>query len=102
MIMKNGEIKFCFDTNFLNKNYLDNIFKKIKSLNIRFDENLNPYYSDNKIIYEFEDISKLDQQDIEIKINSFFSFTFKDITIVFLEKFIPYEPHKYNHESCKN
>ena len=22
--------------------------------------------------------------------------------IVFLEKFIPYEPHKYNHESCKN
>lgn len=22
--------------------------------------------------------------------------------IVFLEKFIPYEPRKYNHESCKN
>ena len=88
MVMKNGEIKFSFDTNFLNKNYLDNIFKKIKSLNIRFDENLNPYYSDNKIIYEFEDISKLDPQDIEIKINSFFSFTFKDITNVSLYKFL--------------
>ena len=28
--------------------------------------------------------------------------TLTDDIIVFLEKFIPYEPHKYNHESCKN
>ena len=27
---------------------------------------------------------------------------YNDYIIVFLEKFIPYEPHKYNHESCKN
>ena len=29
-------------------------------------------------------------------------YAYKSYNIVFLEKFIPYEPHKYNHESCKN
>ena len=56
-------IKFSFDTALLNKKDLDNIFNKIHSLNIRFDENLKPYKLDDKIKYEFDDISQLKQHD---------------------------------------
>ena len=88
MVKQNSNIKFIFDINFRDKNSLDDIFNKLKSLNIRFDNNLIPYSTGNNVIYEFDDVSKLDKSDIQLKINSFFNFTFKDFVNVDLYKFL--------------
>ena len=88
MVKQNSNIKFIFDINLRDKNSLDDIFNKLKSLNIRFDNNLIPYSTGNNVIYEFDDVSKLDKSDIQLKINSFFNFTFKDFVNVDLYKFL--------------
>ena len=88
MVKQNNEIKFIFEIKYMNKNSIDKSFNKFKSLNIRFNENLKPYCTDNKIIYEYDDVSQLNKKDLETKINSFFSFTFKDITNTDLYKFL--------------
>ena len=66
-------IKFQFEINLINNETLDNIFKKIgQILNIQLDKNLKPYIHNNKVDYEIVDVSQLDQEHIESKINSFF------------------------------
>lgn len=66
-------IKFQFEINLINNETLDNIFKKIgQILNIQLDKNLKPYIHNNKVDYEIIDVSQLDQEHIESKINSFF------------------------------
>lgn len=80
-------IKFQFEIDLINNDALDNIFKKIGSLlNIQLDENLKPYTHNIKPDYDIIDISKLNQEHIESKINSFFSFDFLktvDVSVIF-------------------
>lgn len=84
------EIRFNFDVEMMDIDYLADIFKKSESwLNIRLDENLNPYiYNENENIYEFMDVSHLSTKQIEIIFNSFFDFTFDNIVNVSLYKFL--------------
>ncbi|MBQ2666627.1 hypothetical protein [Methanobrevibacter sp.] len=46
-----SSIKFRFEVNLINNDILNNIFSKLDSLlNIRFDENSNPYvFANNEI-----------------------------------------------------
>ena len=82
-------IKFQFEIDLINNDALDNIFKKIGSLlNIQLDENLKPYTHNIKPDYDIIDISKLNQEHIESKINSFFSFDFLKTVDVSLYKFL--------------
>ena len=82
-------IKFQFEIDLINNDALDNIFKKIGSLlNIQLDENLKPYTHNIKPDYDIIDVSKLNQEQIESKINSFFSFDFLKTVDVSLYKFL--------------
>lgn len=88
--MQSQEINFLFDYELLNKDKLDIIFNRIANLlDIRFNEDLNPYYEkNNENIYDFEDVSDTGSGLIKNKINSFFNFTFDDIVDVCLYKFL--------------
>ena len=62
------KIKFKFDCDLLDNDYIDNIFDGIKSsLNLSFNN-----------IYEFKDVSNQSEDSIEKEINQFFNFTFKN------------------------
>ncbi|WP_461461168.1 AMP-binding protein, partial [Methanobrevibacter sp.] len=87
MVKQNDGIKFVFDMK-SDIDCIDDLINKFKTLNIRFDENLISYSADNHIIYDFEDVSNLNEYDIENIIDSFFCFTFKDIVNVDLYRFL--------------
>lgn len=80
-------IKFSFDIK-SGEDEIDNLFKRIApQLNVRFDEDLNAYASQNEVTYELKDISNLDAESIEKEIDSFFKFNFSEIIDVPLYKF---------------
>ncbi|WP_295616213.1 D-alanine--poly(phosphoribitol) ligase subunit DltA [uncultured Methanobrevibacter sp.] len=77
----NNEIKFLIKNIPADNDYLADFFKGIESLlNIRFDENLKPFYTNDEIIYEFNDVSDFNINEIDREIDSFFNFKF-DIVI---------------------
>ena len=88
--MQCQEINFLFDCELLTKDKLDIIFDHISDLlDVRFDDDLNPYYEKNQEnIYDFEDVSDIDSDIIKNKKNSFFNFTFDEIVDVYLYKFL--------------
>ena len=72
------EIKFKFNKELINKNSLNNIFKKVDLLlNVRFDENFNPYAFNNENIYEFKDITRLSKEDVKSITNHFLNLLLK-------------------------
>ena len=82
-------IKFKFICDFKGKKHLDDTFKKIEdSLNIRLDDDLNYYFTDNETGYHFEDISNENPESVKKITEIFFNFTFKNITDVSLYKFL--------------
>ncbi|MBQ6512602.1 condensation domain-containing protein [Methanobrevibacter sp.] len=87
--MEGYEIKFEFDSSYLDKYQLDAIFDKIGNrLNIRFDENLRPYSTDDDKIYIMEDVSGESGENIRLIKDSFFDFTFENIVDVSLYRFL--------------
>ena len=89
MIMHFRDIKFKMDKDVVDKLYLSEFFKKIDSLlNVRFDENLNPYIFNNTNNYEIKDVSHLNQNEIEHEINTFFDYSFTEIIDVSLYRFL--------------
>ncbi|MCR5026154.1 MAG: amino acid adenylation domain-containing protein, partial [Methanobrevibacter sp.] len=85
--MQFHEIKFFFDVELVNRDYLDIIFDNVcKILDSRLDKNLNPYYLKNHDeIYRIIDV---DDESCETEINSFFDFTFDVIVDVPLYRFL--------------
>lgn len=78
--MKSEEIKFSFDIEFMEEYEVEDIFKKIEMINIRFDENLKPYTCNDEATYDILDVSNLNQTDVQKEIDSFFEFAFREIT----------------------
>ena len=87
--MESYEIKFEFDSDYLDKYRLDAIFNKIGNiLNIRFDENLRPYSTEDNKIYTFKDVCNESAENIRLIKDSFFDFTFENIVDVALYRFL--------------
>ncbi|MBR6023543.1 MAG: hypothetical protein IK044_01100, partial [Methanobrevibacter sp.] len=80
-------IKFSFNYELLDENRLDTIFDNIENLlDVRFDENLNPYRQKNEgKIYELKEV---DDDVIEKEMGAFFKFSFNDMIDVPLYKFL--------------
>ena len=88
-MMKYYDIKFKFDTFLINEKQIEYCFKEIEnSLNIQFDEKLNPYIVEGGKSHNFMDVSNQTSEAIETIINNFFSFTFESIIDVPLYKFL--------------
>ena len=88
-MMKYYAIKFKFDTFLINEKQIEYCFKEIEnSLNIQFDEKLNPYIVEGGKSHHFMDVSNQTSEAIETIINNFFSFTFESIIDVPLYKFL--------------
>ena len=74
-----NEIKFQFDISSTDSE-IDKAFKKIGSLlNIRFDDNLNEYSTEDNSPYTLLNISDFNKESIENEIRTFFTFSFKEI-----------------------
>ena len=89
--MREFRIRFKFEVPYINKKHFEEVFKKIiGTLNIQFDEDLNPYVKNdsNKDAYKFMDVSSLSDVNIKKIIDSFFNFTFDNIINVPLYRFL--------------
>ena len=87
--MEYNNIKFKFNVKFNSYGQLDLFFKEIAHyLNIQYDENLKPFFKDNKDTYIIEDVSNLSDEIIEEIVSSFFDFRFDNIINVPLYKFL--------------
>ena len=83
-----NEIKFQFDISSTDSE-IDKAFKKIGSLlNIRFDDNLNEYSTEDNSPYTLLNISDFNKESIENEIRTFFTFSFKEIINVPLYRFL--------------
>ena len=85
--MKFYDIKFSFKHELIGEKHLDIIFNKIRNLlDVRFDENLIPYYQKNdEKIYKLKEVT---DEANENEMGTFFKFTFKDMIDVPLYKFL--------------
>ena len=87
--MEYNNIKFKFNVKFNSYGQLDLFFREIAHyLNIQYDENLKPFFKDNKDTYIIEDVSNLSDEIIEEIVSSFFDFRFDNIINVPLYKFL--------------